>query len=177
MLSHAPKFPPSSLISYFLAVGAYLPFLGVLSWFLAVLLSLSHPLIWYLCVTRFFAWFQTVSFITAPCLLISQLPYFQSPGLSIKHRTHLKRQELILFLFQVQTRALNIGCPLGPEGNSRIPMLNLNIPNIVLAQWPFHFPAQLCESEAMSEHFARPVSDSWRILISSERSCREQELS
>lgn len=158
------------------------------SWYIFAFLFLGYafllsygvcliPLSWYLCVMWLFAWFQTVSFITAPGLLISQLPHFQTPGLSIKHRTHLKRQELILFVFQVQTRALTIGCPLGPECDFRIPMLNLNIPNTVLAQGPFHFPAQLCGSEAMPEHFARPVSDSWQILVSSERSCREQDLS
>lgn len=96
----------------------------------------------------------------SPMILMSQPPYVHTPGLTTKHRTHLERQKPILFLLQVQTRALEAGCPLGPEGNFRTPMANVNIPKTVLAAWTFHFPAQLSASEATPEHFQRAAPDS-----------------
>lgn len=176
MLSHAPKFPSSCLISYFLALGTYLPFffLGMLS--CCPTESVSFPL--------------ADTYVSCDCLpdfrlsaslqpLACSYPSFHIFRLldSPSNTELTSRGRNSFSVFQVQTRALTIGCPLGPECDFRIPMLNLNIPNTVLAQGPFHFPAQLCGSEAMPEHFARPVSDSWQILVSSERSCREQDLS
>lgn len=105
-----------------------------------------------------------------PMSLRSQPPYVHTPGLTPKHRTHLEREEPILFLLQVQTwRALETGWPLGPEGDFRTPMANVNVPRTVLAPGPLPFPAPLRASEATPEHFQRAVSDSWRIRTRSER--------
>lgn len=77
--------------------------------------------------------------LSFPMVLVSQPSHVRTAGLTTKHRAHPDRQELILFLLQVHTRALNTDCPLGPEGDFRTPMPNLNIPSSVLAPWPFHF--------------------------------------
>lgn len=115
----------------------------------------SVSLTWYLCVERCWpdvrlASGQPPPALSLPRVLTPQPPCVQAPALTTKHTTRLERQEPILFLLQVQTRAVDTGCPLGPEGDFR------NLPSPVPAPWPFPFPAPL----RVSERFQRPVSAS-----------------
>lgn len=177
-----PKFPPNSLISYFLTLGTDLPFflLCLPSWFLPALRSpylvaLGHSL-----GHDVAACLPSDSQLQYSSCLLSAFPWPSSPSLpALPPITELARRAGTHSLTSISPeQSFEHRWPLRPEVAFRAPLPNLTIPS-VLALWPFLFPAQLWVSEAMPEQSQRPLSDSWLILIltSSRRSCREQKLS